>query len=182
VTNPRTFAYHASNTEVWGGWTYYFANSQSSACDPTTCTLWGVGCSSAYSSVYPSGKITMAGSSPWGFTSVKNVMAGWSEYICLKCTNGQQTINYDSIVIKQDAVNCYTTLSAPSTLPTNPLTIAYASSPTTQTIGTWSTFAQNSDTSGCPVTSCSIKAIGCSGAYTGSYLTITGSPPTTISA
>jgi len=59
---------------------------------------------------------------------------------------------------------CLTVLSAPATAPTNP-TFAYDKLTTTETIGGWTLFAQNSDTTNCPVTACSLKAQGCGSTY-----------------
>jgi len=58
----------------------------------------------------------------------------------------------------------------------NPKVFTYVYTTTPDTVGIWSTFFLNSGT-GCPVTSCTLKAVGCTNAYVAGQLTITGTAP-----
>jgi hypothetical protein len=182
-TNPKAFTFDAVNTGSVGDWNTFFLSSTGS-CDPTSCTLYGVGCSTAYSTAYPSGKLTIATSSTWAITSLRNSNINWVENVCLKCTNGQQTINYDNYQVVQSNNQCYTSLTIKSTpAATNPKVLAYSSSPATATVGLWTDFVTNSQTSPtCDPLSCSLLAVGCVNTYASVYpfgmLSITS--PTTV--
>ena len=92
VLAPPTFAYASSGTVPIADWTNIIANSETSpTCDPTSCELRSSDCSQLYSTVYPMGRLTIASSSPWAITSVRNVVAGWVETVCLQCTNTYDT-------------------------------------------------------------------------------------------
>ena len=100
-TDPLIFTYHASNTQTIGDWTTFMTSTSSPTCDPTSCTLYGAGCSTAYATAYPGGKTSIAGSTPWAITAARNENAGWTETICVLCTNGQDTQQTDNFYLQQ---------------------------------------------------------------------------------
>jgi len=51
-----------------------------------------------------------------------------------------------------------------------------------QALGGWTIFVANSDTSNCAITSCVLKAEGCTDAYVAGELTIGGTTPWTVTA
>jgi len=92
-------------------------------------------------------------------------MPGWTETICVSCSNAHGDIqDYDNFVVTQIQSPCMTTLTTAATAPTNP-TFSFDDVTTIETIGGWTLFVQNSDTTNCPISSCDLKAQGCSSAY-----------------
>ena len=123
----------------------------------------------------------MGASNPWAITMTNlAIIAGWTETVCIKCTNGYQTIYYDNWKATQSPHKCYTALSKAT--PTNPFTTTYDGSPSSITVGAASVFFTNaySGTSECAITSCQILNSGCLTAYTGDKVYITSS--TTVTA
>ena len=57
-------------------------------------------------------------------------------------------------------------------------TFPYITTPPSLIVDDWKYFFTNSDEAHCPITSCSIKASGCSSPYLSTHLSITGTPPT----
>jgi hypothetical protein len=97
--NP-TMAYNSvTTTESTGIWTDFFQNSDTTNCPVTACTLYASPCPTAYATTYSSGKQLMSGISPWGITANKNILAGWTETVCISCTNGAQTIIKDNYIV-----------------------------------------------------------------------------------
>jgi hypothetical protein len=152
--------------------------SGSSTCDPTACTLYSSGCTTAYATTYPSGRISMAATSPWTLTmTTQSILAGWTETICLSCTNTHDTQATGDIVIIQSPNLCANSLGLGS--PSNPSISAYHAS-NTATVGTWSTFITSSSST-CDPTSCTLQAQGCVNVYPGGRLSI-GASPWTLTA
>lgn len=159
VSNPKAFTYHASLTGSVGGYTTFFAVSPTPTCDPTSCTLYGQGCSTPYATAYPSGKVSIVSSSPWAITVVRNINTFWSEIICLSCTNGFQTIFKDSYTIVQSNNPCYNSLSLKATFGvSSPHNIAYSFGSSSSAFLTWTNYITSSVTPTCDPTTCSILA------------------------
>jgi hypothetical protein len=97
------------------------------------------GCVNTYASAYPSGYLSVAGTTPFAISSsTAAVLAGWTENVCVTCTNGVgiQTITFDNYAITQDPNICGTAIvdqSAPA--PTDPFSLIYNSVTTTETLG-----------------------------------------------
>lgn len=112
----------------------------------------------------------MLSTSPWTITAQLNVQIGWSQIICYSCTNNIGTITKDNYVVTQKPSICYTSLGPETTTPpTNPKLVAHSSTTSSSTINTWSDFFSNLDATNCPVTLCTLKAIGCVNSYASAY-------------
>ena len=53
--------------------------------------------------------MSMAAGDPFTITANKNIQAGWTETVCLECTNGLQTIKFPNYVVTQ-VRDCSTSL------------------------------------------------------------------------
>ena len=85
-SNP-SFAYNSAGTESVGDMNTFFVNADSTNCAITSCTVFLADCSSAYTS----GLISMASSSPFAMTANRNEVGGYTETVCVSCTNGADT-------------------------------------------------------------------------------------------
>ena len=118
--------------------------------------------------------------SPWKLTAYKNVSAGWTEHICMKCDNIQDSYSYDNYEMYQKK-DCRNHLSIVSVPPNNPI-LTFNTVTTTTNIGNMDSFFTNLDATICGITSCSIYLSDCSSAYSGSYISFTDSSPFNIVA
>ena len=84
-TNPVLTYNTGTPTSDLGGWTIFVTNADTTNCAITSCVLKESGCGSAYSA----GELTIT--SPWTVTANQNVQAGYSEPVCVSCTNGPDT-------------------------------------------------------------------------------------------
>jgi hypothetical protein len=140
-------------TSTWTDWNTYFGNTDTNNCGITSCTLYESDCSTALSN-----PVSMAGVSPFDVTALKNVLAGYSQTMCVSCTNGAQTVHKDNWSVSQ--LTCNTVLTAPTTTLTTSVT--YDPLISTETIfpwsgtSTWDIFFSNTDTTNCPITACNI--------------------------
>ena len=64
----------------------------------------------------------MAGSSPWGITMDRTVMAGYEYTLCVSCTNGAGTKTDNNWKVKLNPLDCSDTLTDVSGTPTSGLT------------------------------------------------------------
>lgn len=169
-SNPLAFTFNASPGLI-GNWQTFVMSIVSPSCDPTSCTLFANGCVNSYASVYPTGKITMAATSPWTITALRNFQTEWRETVCISCTNGLDVVQIDNYQVVQSENMCFTALIAKSSPPpTNPKTFAFSASPSVMTVGTWTDFvAVASGVTGCDPTSCSLMAVGCLNTYASAY-------------
>jgi len=71
----------------WSDWDSYFSNTETSDCPITGCTLYESDCSTVMSS-----PISIGVSSPWDIFANIAIPAGYSETLCVECTNGSQTV------------------------------------------------------------------------------------------
>ena len=84
-------------TEAIGDWTYLFENLDYVNCGVvSSCSLKTDDCSGPYTP----GEITMAASSPWAITATSTDRNGWTETICVECTNGPSTITHPSFIVQ----------------------------------------------------------------------------------
>ena len=74
----------------------------------------------------------MANSSPWAITANKNVVAGYTETVCISCFNGFQTITKNNYIVTQSPLSCTGVLSL-GTTPSSP-SLFYNSGTTTQNV------------------------------------------------
>ena len=79
-----SFDYASTGTEALGDYTNAFTNSESTDCPITSCSMKAQNCISAY----VPGQLAMGASTPWALTANKNVFGGYTETVCLECTNG----------------------------------------------------------------------------------------------
>lgn len=56
-----------------------------------------IGCTNTYVSAYPIGRLTISATSE--ILAVSNIDSGWSELVCVVCTNNQAAIRYETISI-----------------------------------------------------------------------------------
>lgn len=152
-----TYGYSTSSPTftVGSGWTSFFQNNDATYCPVLSCTLKNAGCSTTYTG----SDMSISGTTPWVITAVRNNLAGYITTVCVECTNGRQTITQDSLRV--ELRTCASTLSV-STSPLANSVIGFSTTATPVTHGAgWSSFFQNSDTTYCPVTGCSLKSDGC---------------------
>jgi hypothetical protein len=150
----------------------------------SSCTLHNFDCSLPYSTAYPSGRLTIAGTTPFAITAVIGVEAGWSETICLKCSNGAlyDTETRQNFVITQAQNPCRISLSNLGAAPTSHPTMTYDHLTTTELVGGWSLLFVSSDQTNCAISACLVMAQGCLSVYGGNKLTIGSTNPFTITA
>ena len=97
-----------------------------------------------------------------------DIIPGWSETVCIFCTN---LIEIDDIEIIQSPNPCLTSLARNSyPEPESPKQIAYSGVDMVNTVATWSNFFTNSDTDICPMTTCLVMEQGCNSEYSGNFL------------
>ena len=68
-------------------WDTYFANSDSTNCGITSCSLFENGSSTALTT-----PISIGSSTPFDVTALKSDIAGYSLTISIQCTNGAQIV------------------------------------------------------------------------------------------
>ena len=98
-------------------------------------------------------------------------MVGYSEIVCVSCTNGAQTITLDDISYTQSASKCLTSL-ANADVPVTEKTLEYME--TAQTVAVVTDFFKNTGEESCAATSCTLKAVGCTEPYSSTMLTAEG--------
>ena len=124
-------------------------------------------CSAAYTTTT---YFIMASNSPWIITAKKNILAGYDVTVCIECTNGVDTITLKNYRINQVINTCSADLSAATSAPSNP-TLTYNGTTITETVASSYTvfFASANGMGTCPISSCIIKAEGCSLSYASVY-------------
>jgi hypothetical protein len=176
--SPTQVIYPISST--WTSWDSYFSNTDTTNCPITSCTLYESGCSTALSS-----PVSIGGSSPWDVTALLNQMNGYSQSMCVSCTNGAQTIQKDNWSV--NLIDCENAISNPASAPTaSSLTYDAATSsvviyPISTTWTSWDSFFSNSDTTNCAITSCSLYESDCSTALS-SPVSVGASSPWDVAA
>ena len=78
------------------------------------------GCGSADTS----GHYTVT-TAPFTIKADRTINPGYSDTLCIQCTNGDQTIDYDGLIVTVAPDPCLTSLSAATTTPSNPSTYPY---------------------------------------------------------
>jgi hypothetical protein len=168
-------SYHSSTTseEVniisssWTSWNVFFSNSDTTNCPITSCSLYESGCSTEMND-----PVNMGDSTPWDMTAEKDRTAGYSQSLCVSCTNGAQTITIDDWFVTQTASPCGNILSVPSATP-DATTVVYSTTTTSESIYpisttwvSWNDFFSNTDSTNCPITGCTLKDSTCSSEVT----------------
>jgi hypothetical protein len=106
--------------------------------------------------------VNMGDSSPWDMTAEKDRAAGYSQSLCVSCTNGAQNITIDDWVVTQTASPCASTLTVPSSDP-GTLSLTYSSSAGNYKHNWYpEEYFSNTDSSNCPITSCTLYDSDCS--------------------
>ena len=88
-------------------------------------------------------------------------------------------MTYDNYLVTQ-IMDCAISLTD-AAAPTDP-TLTFDSVTTTANVGVWTLFFANADLVNCAITSCILKASGCSSAYVAGQLSIAPATPWTITA
>jgi hypothetical protein len=99
---------------------------------------------------------------------MKNEIAGYTKTMCVKCTNGAQTVTRNNWILTQTPhTGCGTVLSQPSDTPTA-VSLDYDSSTTSEAICpistpwvSWDDFFGNTDSENCPISSCMLLDSTC---------------------
>ena len=110
----------------------------------------------------------MGASMPYTLNAVQNIIAGYSENICLQCTTGPQTITFDNHLVNQPIDCNYALFSNSPTGLSLQFDVAQPASPEAD----YDVFFGNYDAAVCGITSCTLYNPGCSTAYSGSYLSL----------
>ena len=75
----------------------FFRSTDPVNCPITACKLMSQGCDSDYLGRY----MTMKQSAPWTMTTQLNRAVGYSETVCIKCSNSAASISHDNFVVTQ---------------------------------------------------------------------------------
>ena len=86
-TNPKDFTYDAAVSGAVGTWSNFVANSDTTNCAITSCTLYGKGCVTPYATAYPTGHLSVTGTPPVNIETTRNSHDAWVEEICISCSN-----------------------------------------------------------------------------------------------
>jgi hypothetical protein len=183
-TDPFIFAYNAAGTEAIGDSTNFFSNSVG-GCGITSCIFYAAGCSIAYSTAYPLGRVSVAATGTFAITALRNINAGYTETLCFSCTNaGLGTItvdNYDIVQSPDPCVSALSVLAAP-----NPWLVSYNLPATNPMIGDETTYFMNLNLAGCTTTTMTLFDAACTvpyaTAFPAGHLTISGTAPFPITA
>jgi hypothetical protein len=71
-------------------WNTYLSNTETANCPITSCTLFEAGCSTPLTSPISMGAL------PFDVTALKNDPVGYTQDMCIECTNGAQTVQIDN--------------------------------------------------------------------------------------
>lgn len=88
------------------GFTGFFQNNRESQCPIQKCTLLESGCKKPYEGQ----NVKMGESAPYTISTQYNKILGFSENLCIQCTNGEQIVDQDEFKIEQIS-KCVSTLS-----------------------------------------------------------------------
>ena len=155
----------------------FFQNTDTVNCPVQQCSVLKAGCQEELGG---SSNVVLSKSEDevnWSISFKKSVPLGYTESICIKCQNSDQTITQDNFSVTQRS-KCLTTLSAAQ----NPLgdqSFSYDSQPAEVGSGYTSFFA-NSDEVNCPVTMCALKQQGCQASYEDGRVTVGSTSPFVI--
>jgi hypothetical protein len=93
VSVPETI----SLTSSWTSLDVHFGNTDTTCCPITSCLLYENDCITPMSS-----PVSMEGTSPWGIEALKDLSAGYTQTLCVKCSNGDQEIEVNGWTITQN--------------------------------------------------------------------------------
>ena len=110
----------------------------------------------------------MKDASPWTITASRSVDSGYTETVCIKCTNELDTHQIDDIRVEQEPNPCLGSLVAKKQLPSNPQVFNYKRG-STELIANWQDMITNQGGSDCNPTGCGLYGSGCSIAYSDAY-------------
>ena len=90
---------HVTTSESIGDWATFFTKA-GAGCAVTSCIVMAAGCTAAYTG----NKFTLTLTTPFAINAKKDVAGGYSETVCIKCTNDAgglslQTITHDNFVV-----------------------------------------------------------------------------------
>lgn len=105
--------------------------------------------------------LSIESSSPFNINARMNVPLGYNKKVCIRCTNGDQKIDHDNLIVDQ-STKCKFALSAVKDgLP--PKSLIYTDSTKLKTVNSdgWAKFFTNIDTKLCPMEKCSLTEVGC---------------------
>lgn len=158
-----------TSAAVHAGATDFFDNSEPAGCPITSCAIKAGGCGSAYSP----GQLTLSASTPFTVTANRNVIAGYSETVCIECKNDNYGEIFQSISAPytvSQAPACQLSMSVGSALPANPTLQYDSASPSTLVLPDSKVIYTEQWPAACTSHTCSMLASGCGGAYSGSKL------------
>jgi hypothetical protein len=85
-TNPNKFAYNGVSTTISvGDWSTFFENPGLDNCVMSSCDVYD---NSDCLTAYAPGELSTGSSSPFTITANRNIDGGWTETVCVKCSNG----------------------------------------------------------------------------------------------
>ena len=106
----QTYLFSASTTTATpGDWSSFFQNSNPSLCPLVRCKLKISDCSSDSTNT----DVTMSSSSPFTITAKRNVAAGYSVTLCVRCNNGVDYINVTPWTVTQEGCDSLSLISSP---------------------------------------------------------------------
>lgn len=82
--SSKEFNYVASGLEALGGWSTFFDNADDSNCGISSCVLKNSDCTGDY----PGGQLSVGSGSLFVVSANKGIQAGWTETVCIECSNG----------------------------------------------------------------------------------------------
>ena len=89
--------YDASTIDTIGQVSDFVVNSDATNCPVTTCGLYAAGCTTPYATAYPSEHLVIESATPWTITARRNNYHGYTETVCVKCTNSPSYITFDTV-------------------------------------------------------------------------------------
>ena len=171
-----TFLHDPANpVRTIGDMDFFFTNTEPIEC-PLTCVLKQDGCSIAY---LP-GQVFIDVSSPFLITASANIEPGYSETICVECSNPGEILTVDSVVVNQKR-DCLNKLTSNSPL-NQTFLFDYNGTQPTELLGDWTFFFTNIEPLCDSSYTCTLKAEGCVSSYVPGHVTIGGSLPFNVRA
>ena len=137
----------------------FFVNLDDQNCPITKCQLKESGCFKSYSA--PNLAIEFVSGNKFEINvKTLDVIHGWSETVCVFCSNGIQSLTFDDFKVSQRS-KCVSVLSASATQ-VKPLVLKYDETDLRyELITDWRTEFLNEDKDNCPIKSCSILTEKC---------------------
>ena len=149
----------------------YFVNKDATKCPVTQCVVRDSTCQK------PLENVSAAKVSPFSLTAINNLSKGYTQDICLTCSNKHDSASVQLTLTQQ---NCATTKNCPDctgqltkTPITKDLTFKYIQSNTPVVAETTAPqLFVNKDVSQCPITKCELMDNDCDEPFVGGYITL----------